>query len=307
MTRCARCDWHSTPDDGPEHDQLLDHAQASSHFLCGCCGNSLREDEPRVCEGCLTLARTHLAGIVTLYDELPSHLGHARAAVYDSDIKGAEDGHPLPGGDVLVLLSGGSQGLAEDEWTTKDGDPVSVPFTLTWWSKAWREDRNDPDLTRPGSLRSETHAAAAYLEVHARWAANTHPGFEQFATDLRDLHRALEQATGRLRHPTKANADCFDCGGPLVRRIDDNGLEEDHWTCSHCRERYDAARYFLALKAAAEDAPLPEWSAPEHVVAKLGIKAATLRKWIERGHVRTKMVDGKTRVLTEDVQGRVAA
>lgn len=97
-------------------------------------------------------------------------------------------------------------------------------------------------------------ALAHFLTVHARWAANSHPAFPEFRDEMRQLRLTLEAATHRLRRPVRAGADCFDCGGHLMRRINDEGLEEEHVTCADCREQYGPGRYVLALADAAERA-----------------------------------------------------
>ncbi len=142
MTRCARCDWQSDGDT-PPLDQLAEHALNSGHPLCPCCRWSLTDTDPQYgCERCLATAQAHLAGIALMYDELPTHLGHVRGQALGGQ-RGGTDGPPLPGGDVLVLLGPGSQGLAEDGTTTRDADPTSVAFELGFWAKDWRETRGE--------------------------------------------------------------------------------------------------------------------------------------------------------------------
>lgn len=305
--KCRRCDWRSDPDLGPDGDQAAQHAVESGHWRCPICREGLSDtDGLHGCESCLTTSREHLSGIVTLYDELPRQLGHPKPTIYDQDAQAAADGRPLPGGDALVLLSRGSEGLAEDGTTSKDGDPVSVPFTLSWWAKDWRETRNDPDLSQPGSVRHEVHAAAGYLEVHSRWAANSHPGFGQYAADIRDLHRTLEAATGRLRTPVRLDVICLDCHAELIRRINDHGLEEEAVTCTGCRRQYDHAGYLMAVRAAYQAAELPEWAEPRHVAAKLGLKEHVLRNWASRGHVASRRIDGRLHLHVPDVHTKTA-
>jgi hypothetical protein len=120
VSRCGRCDWRSEPELAETgREQLAGHADLSGHAICGCCERSLTAEEVRTCE----------------------HLGHLRGAA-GGGAKPAVDGRPLPGGAVLVLLGPGSEGLAETGETTRDGDPSSVAFELTWWAKNWKEIRD---------------------------------------------------------------------------------------------------------------------------------------------------------------------
>lgn len=308
MTRCARCDFTTDPNtETSEAEQAAEHAQSAGHWLCPCCGNSLAPTDPRMaCEECLTAAREHLAGIVLLYDELPAHLGHVRSASFD-DSPPVDDGHPLPGGDVLVLLAAGSEGLDEDALTTKDGDVGSVAFELHWWETQWRTDRNDEVDNRPMSVASVVHHAAGYLEVHARWAANNHAGFDQFAADMRRLHRTLEQATSRTDVHEVAEAECLECGADLVRKVrprlsdedrkDKLGTEhegyQDGYTCSNrdCGRVYDRHptgydAYAIALRQHMHVNP-QEWASAELLADWFGVSPGLLRVWKHRGIVET--------------------
>ncbi len=169
MTRCARCDWQ--PDgDGPPHDQLAAHALASGHALCPCCRRSLTATDPQFgCERCLTRAREDLAGILLLWEELPRHLGHARAQRYDTGSRGGEE-HHLPGGTVFALLAPGSAGGAARRLTPTDiergldgrehvaderpDESPSVQWLLASWAADWSEMRGDGAYTDPSQVGS---------------------------------------------------------------------------------------------------------------------------------------------------------
>jgi len=244
--RCARCDFRPTDDPDVGHrEQLAFHAAEALHPLCVACTRSLQKFEGGfTCDGCLNDARTLLAGIVTMWQELPQHLGHLRSPSYDSDRPGASDGRPILGGDLVVMMAKGSPGWKEDGHSTKDGDPVSVMFELGWWADTWQQAREEHTL--PMSLRRSVEQIAGYLETRARWAATTHPGFDAYLRDVRDLHGMLERATQRHRAAERANSACFDCNGPLVRKVGPDGLADEHVTCGTCRRKYTPAEYLLA-------------------------------------------------------------
>jgi hypothetical protein len=133
MIRCTRlrCHWQPDPElEESERDQLASHAVDADHPLCAVCSRSLQVEEPRTCEKCLTRARENLAEIVDLYALLPDELGHPKSTAYDQDRRAGSNGRPLPGGDVLVLLAGGSEGGAARRLTAIDhlrGERVR------WW------------------------------------------------------------------------------------------------------------------------------------------------------------------------------
>lgn len=319
--RCARCDWRpSTQDsDSPARQQLEEHSEASGHPLCGCCGRSLDVDEQGTCEtprqgkdgaavtSCLQRTRDLLAGVVTMYfEDLPQQLGQLRGTAYDNDRPGAADGRPLPGGDALVLLGPGSEGLAEDGETSRDSDTSSVAFDLAFWERTWRDARNEPrgQSHRP---KVQVRQAASYLEVHARWAARNHPGFADYLDDLRLLHDRLERATGRHLRTVRAEAECFGCGADaLVREITDSGFD-DRWTCRRCGEAYDWPRYLLAVSGRLQESDVPGWGLPEQVAYVLGVNPKTVRTWCNRLLVPTACVVGDPRVRVWWDDARVRA
>lgn len=271
--RCNRCDWTATDD-----EPLAVHAIGSGHYLCDC-GTSLTEHEPRTCERCITDARALLSGITTLYDELRVHLGRS-TPVKRGCVARSGDEAPLPGGDRLVLLSKGSEGLSDDEMTVVDTDPPSIAYELGWWAMAWSEDRGEAKQlgTTPGRI---VHNAAAYLEVHARWAGNTHPGFAQFHADLKRLHATLERANARDLPRDDTGTRCLDCREELVRLYDRRtGLALEHVTCTGCRREYTPSAYNLAQAATLQ--ANAEWVPVATAAQWAGVSVDQVKKWITR-------------------------
>ncbi len=282
--RCSRCDWR--PDDElaaevGHREQLAFHAAESDHPLCICCMRSLQKFENGfTCDGCLNEARVLLAGIVTMWQELPQHLGHLRSPSYDSDRPGASDGRPLLGGDLLAMLAKGSRGDSEDGHSTKDGDLLSVSFELGWWAEEWRQLRGE---RKP--LRSATQITG-YLERKAQWAATSFPGFDRYLIDLRKVHGMLERATCRHTRDERTNTDCFHCGGVLTRRTQPDGLLDTDATCRTCRRRYTPAEYLLAqadtITTARESLGWVTVAAASFAAQR---STKTIRQWVEQGKI----------------------
>lgn len=278
--------------------QLALHALESGHALCPICFRSLTSTERRVCEACIERSQSLLAGVRTLFDELPLHLRTIAGNAHDRS-RGTEDGRPLPGGDVLALLGPGSQGLDEDGETTRDGDPVSVAFELAFWERDWRAARREADGDGPPRSTSRlARDAMGYLERHTRWAATTHPGFEEYARDLRKLHARLEVATGRVRRPTPVNVDCFDCRGRLIRKIGKDGLEETGYTCRDCGKTYNAMQFAMSRAQAYLDASTwtdedgGQWATLSALASRLDRSENTIRQWRRDKLVATVTVSG---------------
>lgn len=299
-TRCARCDFRTTDD-----EPLAAHAIGAGHPLCRCCTRSLTEHEPSTCERCLTDARTLLAGIATMFGELGQHLGHLNGSLRPHTSR-STDGAPLPGATVLVMLAGGSEGLSDDAETAKDTDPPSVAYELGWWALEWQDTRGEHEDLGHSPARTVLKASG-YLERKMRWAANSHDGFEVFLADLKRLHAICERATGRDLPVERAGADCFECGGNLIRVVDrTTGVSTEDVACSTCHVEYDQARYRLALRAAWER-DVQDWL-PLTEAARLIVRnVETVETWSKRGQVGSacRLGDGRKLVWWPDVQARM--
>lgn len=353
MSRCARCDWT-----GDTRADLLEHATDSTHPLCSC-GTSLTEHEPATCERCLSQARTDLAGVVVMFEQLPPLLGQLKAR----KAHGARTSHepPLLGGTVLSMLAGGSEGgrarrLTTEEqqrserWWLKYGtgplplaemlrverertgrehaadqlptDPQAVSQQLGAWVLDWQDTRDEPQPIghTPSQIVSY---AARYLQVHARWAANTHPAFSDFARDMRELHTRLEQVLDLHTRPEKAPVKCFDCDGTLVEvqrevtvtQVDPGGkritrrgpvhAEEDGYQCRVCGQTYPPGQYNLALAAAWERNV--GWVPLTDAARRAGIPVETVETWVKRGELETtrRREDNRKLIWWPDLQERI--
>lgn len=245
---------------------------------CIVCHHNLAADEQQTCEDDIAATRTRMDEIEDMWLELPDHL----------------ERHPegdMPGGDAVVLLSAGSEGLSEDDETVRGNDPGSAAFELGWWAMVWSEDRGDPLILgrRPGVIVA---AALDYLRAHGRWAAQHHPGYDTYAADVRTLHARMEAVTARHREPTRAGVPCFDCGGDLQHEVGEDGLEDCEWTCVVCRRRLTDRGYARALSMHVRDSSLvmidgEEWATVARLAHDLDRSLRTIQAWHLRGLVRT--------------------
>lgn len=265
---CRRCDWVPSTAGEPigPLSQLADHAADTGHWLCVVCGLSLPAEVQQTCIPCIADTRQRLNEVVEMYAALPGELGHPTASPLDAPGGPLGDETPLPGGDALTLLSNGSEGrlwrgrvkgdrLAHTPWRAiadeivlNDNLPSDAPsaaFELSRWEDAFREDRGESVAMTEATVSG----AVAYLEPVVGWAGAHHPAFDEFADDVRRLHRKLQDVTGRSERPT-VGTTCFEegCSAQLLRQ---NG--EDHYRCPRCRREYDDASYWLAVKAEMEE------------------------------------------------------
>lgn len=298
---------------------------------CGVCRQHLDAGELTSCWGCVAKARRDLIAIADMFALLPDHAFHA-----------ATNGHmvasePLLGGDALVALSRGSEGLSEDGGTNS-GDAEPPAWVLGWWAAVWREalglDSKPSVWRRPPDLVFAE--ANAFLGEHLDWAAHYHGGFRQFARDLATTRRQLEGLLRAGDAPLLGVA-CFECTATLERVYraprgcpcppkagvpvgdhpawevshaghDQGGLHDPAhdagWSCPVCRREYSAGEYGLALAAAYDSCA--EWRSQRDATRLTGVPRGTVQTWASRGRIRRRKDSGRVLYSLLDIRERLA-
>lgn len=298
---------------------------------CVVCGHHLDSGELTSCWSCVGKARRDLIAIVDLVALLPEHAVH-----------GATNGHlvaaePIPGGDALVMLGRGSEGLSEDGGTNT-GDPEPPAWVLGWWEEVWR------DALALGSKRpvwqrlpeATLSQAQVFLGEHLDWGAQWHPGFRTFARDLTRTRRHLE-ALLRAGDAPLEGVSCFECGVTLQRAYraprgcscppkttvgvagyadweeihaghDQGGLHDPapdaDWACPACRREYTPGEYALAVSAAYDASAVFRFQID--ITRLTGVSRGTVQAWASRGHIRTRKESGRVLYSVVDVRNRLA-
>lgn len=181
---------------------------------CTVCTRHLQTDEIQTCVECLGQARRDLRELVPLAARLPDHALHGAAHAHLT----AAD--PIPGGDALVLLGSGSEGLAEDGSTQVDLDvPVWI---LAWWEEDFRERLDLESLSAVWRRRADHKLveSQAFLDQHLGWAAAHHPGFHVLTGDLKRTRARLEEVL-HAGTVSDQGVACFKCGATLEREYRD--------------------------------------------------------------------------------------
>lgn len=312
-----RCDYRGTV------DELAAHADEAGHRRCIVCSVALADVERQTCTRCVSTVRDDLAALV----HASAHLGRAlQQAAYRSIawnvLALAADGSlespqtpnqyteprqiaatvhvehaEIPGKHLTHLayveerIPSNGREHVRDHWAS---DPLSVLAFLEKAEREWRLEFGHGPATGIATVRN----CLDYLREHHTLAARTHPGFDDYATDVRELRSVVEHAVGFADVPVKAPASCFDCGGALVRLYTDRGLTDD-WTCRLCRGVYDQASYFLALRARRDEC---EGWVPVRVAASvLRIPTSTLFRWAADGQVAVRVEAGRSLVEWSEV------
>lgn len=234
----------------------------------GACTICQRATERMACQRCETIMRQQL-----------SHIVEYQALAEDNLIPGR-------GGDGRATERTLGINVAALD-TVGAFDAIAV---LESWERIWREDYG---LTPYGPASAERQPTAAatlvgivnFLQSWLSKSCSEHPAIDEFAAELRNLHRASQQAAGqtsraawRVTCPT--DLEDGECGTRLRVSGEDFG---GHVTCRSCSTTWPVER-LLRVVASSQHAQL--WLDPEAASQWLGISERTLRLWAREGRIQ---------------------
>lgn len=186
-------------------------------------------------------------------------------------------------------------------------DAIAV---LESWERIWREDygltpygpasaervqrltaiTDDPDIegVRHEGMKLQRATLVGIVTFLQSWLGKTcteHPAVDEFASELRTLHRQMQQAAGqtqraawRVTCPSDTNDG--ECGQVLRVSGEDFGGQV---TCRACSTTWPVDR-LLRVVASSRHAEL--WLDPEAASEWLGVHQRTLRGWARDGRIR---------------------
>lgn len=191
-------------------------------FVCG--RRELDATELQTCVGCINSTRRQLLEIVDLYPEMSPQMAERAGAAAPLDPTGTRSSDiPMPGGDALVMLAGGSGRRHYDDRTDVD----SIVGALALWEDDWRTHFGVKAATRTATLGNVT----TYLLDNLARAAQWHPAFDEFAREVRQHHYAVLRVTGN-GDVLEKGAPCPYCGSRIIRRYANAGPCPDVWVAA---------------------------------------------------------------------------
>jgi hypothetical protein len=204
-------DQHADPPPG-DHSARCKGCLPCPRHHCTVCNIHLLPGEQQTCTDCLAQTRRDLNAIVDNAALLPDH---ALDAAHDGHLVASD---PIPGGDALVMMSRGSEGLSDTGDTAAADEPLPPSYVLAWWEEQLREhlalaSRAPAWRRRPAATLVGAHR---FLNEQLTWAAANHPGFHALATDLRRLRAHLDELLRAGDAPAQG-VPCFTCGTHLER------------------------------------------------------------------------------------------
>jgi len=149
---------------------------------------------------------------------------------------------------------------------------------------------DDPDIagvTHEGlpTQRATLVGIVTFLQSWISKTCTEHPAVDEFAHELRGVHRASQQAAGQTRRAAwrvtcPSDTEDGECGQQLRVSGEDFGGQV---TCRACRTTWPVER-LLRVVASSRMAEL--WLDPEAASEWLGIGERTLRTWAREGRIR---------------------
>lgn len=268
---------------------------------CATCHRVL-DTHGRVCDHCVSRARNDIREIRGLYSLLPDVIAAAaglHAIRYDTRFGAGEprraNDTTILGGAAMVMAAGGTADktrLGRGETTIDPAlldaerrDPPSVRAVLTFWEEAWRDAQQQPD-----PQTTALNDTVEYLATNTAWAAQHADTWTDYRADLRDLIGRLRFLTGASKAPVRSEVPCPECGGTVVQKWTNAGLDDTH-TCTRCNTTWPSHAHFArALRATFHDLPTTN---PDTLVTLddarrilPDLKRNTLNVWLKRDRDR---------------------
>lgn len=209
-----------------------------SEHLCVVCPQ-LRAGQPRIyeraqaCEGCRSRLRSLLVEIVELYADVRAQMVPGQSQ--GQRVSGSREA-PLPlRVDPLDLTMPARAAAIHDALGDQIGQ-LSVATVLDSWVRDWRETRDMrealPDPTVP--------ALGRWLTDRLDWACSDHPAVDEFAAEIRNLHRVVRTVVGvNDIRPEHLDVPCRRCDLLDLHRLPG----QDRVECGSCGDLLTEEEY----------------------------------------------------------------
>lgn len=292
MTTTCSHEWQPS-EPGPGYECL--HCEETTH-ACIDCGRAMATSL-LVCDRCLERAKRVVGDVARWMTEhtFGVNMVTLRAVRYDRDRPGATDDARLPFGLDAVVVD------PEDTRISALKHPDDAVAILRNWSRSWADLRGeviDDDVL-------------GYLLDHVLWAIQNQSDSDwpQFIDEARQVRAVVRRLLGIA--PEQEPVPCVHCGGRIVRDWTDDGLD-DVRRCTRCGMEWETHARLLHTNALVLHA-LPKTD-PDALATREQIwrvypqlHPATLRKWIQRGHIvpRDKDVRGQDVYRLGDIAARL--
>ncbi|MCP2265558.1 hypothetical protein APR03_002914 [Promicromonospora thailandica] len=272
------------------------HCSATTHGCCEC-GRAM-DTSLLVCDPCLDRARRVVGDVARWMTEhtYGVNLVSLRAVRYDRDRPAAADDARLPFGLDSIVTDPDDRRIAAAK------HPDDAVRWLHSWAAWWAAERQEVVGDDP----------LGYLLDHTLWAIQNQEAsaWETYIDDARQVRATVRRLLGIA--PVAEPVPCVHCGGRIVRDWTEDGLD-DLRRCTGCGMEWpNEARLLHTNMQVLHALPATD---PDTLVTREQVRRiypqlhpATLRKWIQRGHVVAVSADvrGESMYRLGDVADRMA-
>lgn len=287
--------------------------------------HDLADDEPHTCFPCAARLRSKLVEIGEAWADLPDAIGVLTGINYNHTGARSSD-TPIPGGDALVLATGGthyqpipapgSTALDYAQQLAKPSDPPSASAVLSYWEDEIRRFYNQPASPHPAGV---TTALEYLLKMHGK-TVQQHPEVLEYKRDIHALHNRITTVTGQSSRPETSGAPCISCDSRIVQHWEAHGLSDTR-VCTGCKRTYDPAEYdyssYAGLRTLPERRPDAQITEKEATLIWPTITPGLIRKWKqrdkltpaghnERGHI-TYLAGDIQKLINSDKKDKAAS
>lgn len=228
---------------------------------------------------------------------------HVRSTRYDRDlVQGSNGDTRLPFGlDSIIdcVDSDGANGIV---------DNASVDKWLRYWTPWMQTWAGLPTayIDQPGPLFLQQLEENRNFDHIDTWDEQDQTAWADFTAELHIVHARVANATG---HAPRTRGTCPKCKkGTLQQHAGQDGYS-DTAECTNCHAVIDYSREETAasIRAIMRGYDGTDLYLPLHQIRLIwpNLKACTLRKWVQRGHVHTLPNTTPTRYWLRDVNTRM--
>lgn len=232
-------------------------------YHCVVCG--IEHVDEQTCPGCVGETREDLTEVVALHAALPAH------AVDGGRAGKLEAARPIPGGEATVMYGPGAP-----RGEIGKGEHRTTEQVLVGWEDDWRSMYGAPTDDLASML-----GAAVFLLDRLTSAAQTHPAFDAFASEIRE-HRSHLEDVLHDGERVDTGAPCDACHQPF-ERVWAKDEVNDRWWCDRCKISLKVGQYVEHVSRQARKHK--DWLTARDMNLEHDIPIGTLHGWASKGTV----------------------
>lgn len=241
-----------------------------------------------VCGGCRNRIASHLIEIGELANVMPAALDHQHLDIIDLT-------YPPRGGAGAPVI--------HDPNRDQKGK-IAVAARLDLWARDWLDNLTNIGEHLPPPTVPEL---TKWLYVRSMTACDRHSAIDDFAAELRAIITDMRNGIDLNLVPIHYKAPCPYCGTQTLQRergADWIECKKVHSSAPGCGRLWGQDEYTLLARAAI---PADELLDTSEAAMLADVEPATIRKWVQRGHLNPAVVDDQGKAWFRKIEIDYAA